>query len=632
MATDDRGLPTTGSADVQQPGRRAEQQSEAAHQHYAEQARRRADRLAMLNEIGRTVSTLRDLSSVLTAIYWQAQQNLPMDAFFVALYNPTSAMLSFPITYDNGQLWHETEAPMQPESRIGRVIMSGQPLLINLSEEQLQQPRTPNMMIGDMSKVSASLMFAPLQAGDTIIGVISAQSYTLNAYNDDDLGLLTGIAHQVAIAIDNARLYEQTRRRANQLAMLNEVGRAVSTLRDLDGVLEVMYQQVQRILPLDVFLVGLLQPGSNTMIWPFLYDEGKRYEEPPTLLKPTSLVSRVLQSGKAEILNRNIRALQLPIDSNTLIGNATKRSSSLMYAPLQVGKQVIGIISVQSYTPKAYTDDDCTLLMGIAYQAAIAIENARLYTAVQQELAERQALIQKLEMQNSELERFTYTVSHDLKSPLVTIGSFLGFVQQDAQAGNLERLNADIKQISTAVNNMHRLLDELLELSRVGRQANPTERIPFAEIVTDALERTRGRWEAHHVSIEVCKPLPTVCGDRTRLVEVIQNLVDNATKFIGDQPYPRIVIGAEPIEGTWQFFVRDNGIGIDPRYHQKIFGLFEKLDKQGEGTGIGLALVKRIIEVHGGRIWVESSLGQGTTFFFTLASATPEPPPDSADA
>jgi signal transduction histidine kinase len=117
-----------------------------------------------------------------------------------------------------------------------------------------------------------------------------------------------------------------------------------------------------------------------------------------------------------------------------------------------------------------------------------------------------------------------------------------------------------------------------------------------------------------------------LCGDRTRLVEVFQNLVDNAIKFMGDQPAPRVEIGMEKTGEGNVFFVRDNGMGIEPRYQPKVFNLFEKYDPKMKGTGIGLALVKRIVEVHGGKIWVESAgIGKGATFRFTLAKIQPHP-------
>jgi signal transduction histidine kinase len=163
------------------------------------------------------------------------------------------------------------------------------------------------------------------------------------------------------------------------------------------------------------------------------------------------------------------------------------------------------------------------------------------------------------------------------------------------------------------------LLDELLELSRIGRLMNPPENVPFEEIVRDALERLEGQLHEYNVKVEVSSNLPVVYGDRARLVEVVQNLVDNAIKFMGSQPQPRIDIGVRKQDDEKVFFVKDNGMGIDPQYHDKIFELFDKLDPNSKGTGIGLALVKRIVNVHGGEIWVESQgNGSGTIFYFTL--------------
>ncbi|MBM3124480.1 MAG: PAS domain S-box protein [Chloroflexi bacterium] len=238
--------------------------------------------------------------------------------------------------------------------------------------------------------------------------------------------------------------------------------------------------------------------------------------------------------------------------------------------------------------------------------------------------SEREKLITELEEKNAELERFTYAVSHDLKSPLITIRGFLGFVEQAALRGDTSRLKGDIQRITDAVGRMQSLLNELLELSRVGRLMNPYERVPFDEIAREAVNLVQGRLMNTQVEVCIQENLPTVYGDRPRLVEVVQNLVDNAAKFLGDQPKPCIEIGqAGEEEGKPVLFVRDNGIGIKPEYHDRIFGLFDKLNGDTEGTGIGLSLVKRIVEVHHGRIWVESAEGQGSTFFFTMP-AEPE--------
>jgi len=243
-------------------------------------------------------------------------------------------------------------------------------------------------------------------------------------------------------------------------------------------------------------------------------------------------------------------------------------------------------------------------------------------TRIKEGEIEREQLIAELEAKNAELERFTYTVSHDLKSPLITIGGFVGFLQQDLLNGNTTQAQTDMERILDALARMQQLLDELLELSRIGRRMNPPQTVPFETIVREAMELVSGRIAAGNVTVDIIPDLPTVYGDRARLVEVVQNLVDNACKYMGDTPNPHVEIGARQTEAGTVFYVRDNGIGIEPQNREKIFGLFDKIDPASDGTGVGLAIVRRIIETHGGHIWVDSEGdGRGSTFCFTLAAA-----------
>ena len=247
-------------------------------------------------------------------------------------------------------------------------------------------------------------------------------------------------------------------------------------------------------------------------------------------------------------------------------------------------------------------------------------------TQLKQAEVERENLIQELTDKNSELERFTYTVSHDLKAPLITIAGFIGYLEQAAVSGDIDRLRGDTQRIQNAVNKMERLLNELLELSRIGRLMNPPEPIPFEGLAREALVIVHGQLETRGVSFTLGPDLPVVYGDRQRLVEVLQNLIDNAAKFMGDQPNPHIEIGQRGEEdGMPIFYVKDNGIGIAPEYHERVFGLFDKLDAKSDGTGIGLAIVKRIVEFHGGSIWIESEAGNESTFYFTLPYSAEEP-------
>jgi signal transduction histidine kinase len=247
----------------------------------------------------------------------------------------------------------------------------------------------------------------------------------------------------------------------------------------------------------------------------------------------------------------------------------------------------------------------------------------RDFSASKAGVAGRAALREQLAIKNAELERFTYTVSHDLKSPLITIKGFAGLLEQDARAGNVERLLSGAKRIASAADKMKQLLDELLALSRVGKVVAPPQAVDLTALACEVRDLLSGPLDEASVHVEVDLVMPWVSGDRLRLREVIQNLVENAAKFMGDQATPRVSIGAKQTRNIVVAWVKDNGIGIEGAHLERVFGLFEQLDQKRPGTGVGLALVRRIVDVHGGRAWVESEgLGRGCTFFFELPASS----------
>jgi signal transduction histidine kinase len=231
----------------------------------------------------------------------------------------------------------------------------------------------------------------------------------------------------------------------------------------------------------------------------------------------------------------------------------------------------------------------------------------------------------ELREKNAEMERFTYTISHDLKSPLVTVQTFLGYLEQDLGA-DPERAVQDMAYVRTAADRMGRLLKELLEMSRIGRIVTPPTRATFRELAEEARAAVAGAASLRGVEIRIeGGEGPLLEGDRPRLVELCQNLMENAVKYMGDQTEPRVEAGWERSGPDRVFYVRDNGMGFDPRFREKIFGLFEKLDPNSEGTGFGLALARRIAELHGGTLWAESEgEGRGSCFRFTLPGAIRE--------
>ncbi len=271
-------------------------------------------------------------------------------------------------------------------------------------------------------------------------------------------------------------------------------------------------------------------------------------------------------------------------------------------------------------------------------RARLEMELERLEEAnaiLQRSEQERQQFVRDLEAKNAEMERFIYTVSHDLKSPLISIRGFLGMLEKDMAQGQESRMRHDMERIHAATGKMAELVEELLELSKVGRVSNEPQVVSMTALASDVVDQVAGLIAESGVEVAIDPHLPAAEGDRQRLLAMLQNLVENAIKYMGGQPRPRIDIGHREQDGETVYQVRDNGMGIDPRYHDKIFGLFERLHTDVDGTGIGLALVKRIVEVHGGRIWVESEgEGRGSTFCFTLprAPGTPAAPREGESA
>jgi len=246
-------------------------------------------------------------------------------------------------------------------------------------------------------------------------------------------------------------------------------------------------------------------------------------------------------------------------------------------------------------------------------------ERKRMKSLVRQAARERE-LKESLERQVAELDAFTYSVSHDLKEPLRAIEAFSQFVLEDCADRLDEQGREYLLKLANAAVRMKRLIDDLLALSRASRESRRRTQVDVGRLVRDVVERMSSTVEGRGATVEVEDGLPDVLADPPRVDEVFVNLLGNALKF-NESKRPFVKIGVRATEGGMAtFYVQDNGIGIDPQYHERIFGIFQRLHRREEyeGTGAGLAIVKRVVEIFGGRTWVESELSAGATFLFTL--------------
>lgn len=305
------------------------------------------------------------------------------------------------------------------------------------------------------------------------------------------------------------------------------------------------------------------------------------------------------------------------INSNVIRRTLAKRVSTL-----GKGVETIGDGNLD-YRIAVEGDDELSALALASNEMANKLQKSHTSVVnLQKEVAERKQREKIIEDKNAELERFIYTVSHDLKSPVVTVKTFLGYLRQDMVAADRERIEKDLEYIRSAADKMGLLLDDLLQMSRVGRVVSEPVQVRFRELVNDALGAVAGGIAEHRIDIQVAGADVMLYADRRRLAEIWQNLIENSIKYRGGQVSPRIEIGVETRGKDTVFFVRDNGMGIDPRHKDKVFGLFEKLDAKSDGTGLGLALVKRIVELYEGKTWLESEgIDKGACFYFTMPAA-----------
>lgn len=607
------------------------------HRKEAEQAQqRRRELLEEVIELGKIVTEADNLRGTIKKIWLGIHDVLKFDRQAIFLYNFETNMMDDTFgTNNKGEIednWH-LSFPISEGSTFARLLEKPDGYYFSSNYDQEDNNIDQSH---DMYGVKHFLAVAAW-AGDKPVAVICADNLiSKRAISDEQLEALRLFGGYAGLAIENSRLHEtvqnelaqqkfaqeRERERRAILEKVVKIGKYVTEVNDLHTTLIRIWEGVHNDLGFDRVAVFLYNPlhastdgtfGTNNrgeMVdeWYISYPMQKNTAGSEPFL-------RVLEKPNTIYLTHSYEQ-----DYNIPVGHIMSGVKDFASVAAWAGDRPVAFICVDhNITQRPITEEQLEALRLFAGYAGLAIENARLNSALQNELVQRKIFIEELEAKNAELERFTYTVSHDLKSPLVTITGFLGYLEKDAYAGNFENLKNNMQRILMAVDKMHRLLKDLLELSRIGRLINIPVEISFNEIVKDAIEILQGQIRERNVIIEYKDNNLIVKGDHTRLVEVLQNLLENSIKFMGSQPNPKIEINSlKNNSNEIVFYVKDNGIGVAPEYHEKIFGLFNKLEADSIGTGIGLALVKRIIEVHGGKIWIESQVGEGTTFYFTI--------------
>jgi len=621
------------------------------------ESRAQAEQLRILNQISNTIASGLDLNRILEELYLQFKLVLPLDSFYVALIDEKQRLITFPLFYSSGVHIEIPPESMETGSGLsGEVIRTQKTLYIpDVSDPSVRQEHEIRSIGPGETRSYVGL---PLRLHGEIFGVLSVQSLQPHAYISDQLRLLETITAQASVAIDSARLYTALEQQ------LHERQRIEKTLQQRDRVLEAVVFTAETFLTapdwrsvIDCVLERLCAEIDATHAYIYEAARGEagrllfslRYEFPISASAGSPINLEEIQipaekMGSKRWLYSMLRSAPYFYASSTLPQEDLEfinrsQAHSFLDLPVVVGKEFWGLIGFENtLQERLWSDTEVDSLKVAASVLGAAIQRQRADEAVRKLNLELERRVNErtaeLQFANQELESFAYSVSHDLRAPLRGIDGYSGLLLEDYRDILDDQGRTYLKNVRQAAAQMSDLIDDLLKLSRVTRAEMHRQVVDLTaiaeQIAADCQRREPGR-----AVKTLIQPELLVYGDPSLLKLALENLLNNAWKFTRRTQQPCIEIGATHKKGHPIYFVRDNGVGFDMKYRDKLFLAFQRLHDSSdfEGTGIGLATVQRIIQRHSGRIWAEGEPDHGAAFFFTLFDpasgiqpSVPEPP------
>ncbi len=537
----------------------------------------------------------------------------------------------------------------------GWVIQHGESVRIN-------DVRQDSRYIETFPEIRAGL-YVPIKAGETAVGCISVESAILNAFDEYDERLLTTVAAQAAIAFENARLFNETRHWASQMQALAQIGAVLAESLNIREIYHRLTDAIYQLLP-DIagLFISLYDEEIERITCACGYFDGSFIENDKLPALPLDRSgkgrqSQVILTGKPLVID-NLGAGP-EVGASIQVGDPSRLAQSAIYVPMISQNKVIGLIQVQSYSPRRFGPSDVEVLTLVANTAAIAIENARLFQSAQQDLGERQRAedaLRKLNLEleqrvqertaelrtaNAELQRasrlkdeFLASMSHELRTPLTGILNLSEALQEQVYGPMNEKQLKSLRTVEESGRHLLGLINDILDLSKIeaGQVKLQIETCQVGDICQSSLQIIRGMAQKKHqnVSFTLHTTPFDLRADPRRIKQILVNLLSNAVKFTPDGGKIGLEVEADPGMQIIRFVVWDTGIGIALEDFPKLFQPFTQLDsslsRQQAGTGLGLALVQRMTDLHGGSIQVESTPGEGSRFTVIL----PWKQPDSA--
>ncbi len=457
----------------------------------------------------------------------------------------------------------------------------------------------------------------PLRVRDVVVGKVDLK-LDERSPTPEERTLVGEVLDQAGQALEGARLFEEARARAREQSVLSDLGGALSARLDVDEILVAAHQGAAQLIDARNFYVGLYDPQSEQIHIRFNATSGERDREVTVLSADEGLSGYVVRTGKPVLIRENVaeRLSELGVE---LIGEP---ALSWLGVPMAVGGEILGVVAVQSYSsPGAYDEHDMELLTAVANQTAIAVQSARLYEEAV-ETAERLREVDRLKSQ------FLANMSHELRTPLNSIIGFSRVVLKGIDGPLTERQREDLEAIHNSGQHLLGLINDILDVSKIeaGKMELNFETVDVREIVKGVMSTAVALVKDKPIELRqsIAQDLPPITADERRVRQVLLNLVSNAAKFT-QEGFVRVQARAEGDEVVMS--VSDTGPGIPQAQQDDIFEPFTQVDgsstREYGGTGLGLTISHSFVQLHSGRMWVESEPGEGSSFHFALPIAGP---------